>query len=307
MINLWSARRCLLCVPVAARPDLSLEERWNCSMQLFHFWHQTQGDAFTHATVRALGLIARVAEVLEEVRLSEGTETVECPDCRELSGRALAGILLDLHEDLRTCVTWPDRSGMHRALRARNDAIEGDAEAVDGFSDGWLRLPRPAAWREAVEMALLGEWVESLGDGTADEPALVALLRRRIQSEHRRLQPLWERTVLGRRTVLLGTPVGDGLALGDLLVVPGGTEEAALAPEFLDPRVVAVLRQLRAPEEVVARSWALTGDAWARAAVEAGLPAEYGERVRRKLKRLGARHAVRAVEAAGWRAGRACP
>ncbi|WP_328459368.1 hypothetical protein [Streptomyces sp. NBC_00448] len=59
---------------------------------------------------------------------------------------------------------------------------------------------------------------------------------------------------------------------------------------------------LAGPEAEVALRWAVDGGGWEQAALSAGLPEAYGERVRCKLKRLGARHreraaAVKAVQA----------
>ncbi|SFD74998.1 hypothetical protein [Streptomyces aidingensis] len=63
------------------------------------------------------------------------------------------------------------------------------------------------------------------------------------------------------------------------------------------------MRELAREEQLVALCWAETGGSWGQAAVEAGLPASYGERVRRKLKRLGSRHIQRAAAAADTSGG----
>jgi hypothetical protein len=66
---------------------------------------------------------------------------------------------------------------------------------------------------------------------------------------------------------------------------------------FTDDRLAAVLRALAADEVRVALLWAVDGTGWDQAAAGAGLPDCYGERVRRNLKRLGARHRERAAAA----------
>ena len=66
-------------------------------------------------------------------------------------------------------------------------------------------------------------------------------------------------------------------------------------------RVDAVLRGLTPEERSVALAWARTGDSWEDAAADAGLPASHGERVRRKLKRLGAQHTQRTAAATDTR------
>jgi DNA-directed RNA polymerase specialized sigma24 family protein len=54
-----------------------------------------------------------------------------------------------------------------------------------------------------------------------------------------------------------------------------------------DDRIARVLARLKPDEHRVAITYAEEGCAWAEAAAACGLPAEYGERVRRKLHRLG--------------------
>ncbi|MFF5313161.1 MULTISPECIES: hypothetical protein [Streptomyces] len=188
-------------------------------------------------------------------------------------------------------VPWPlvTREALLAALVARNAAIEGDAEGVDAFSRTWLSLARPESWREAVEMALLGDWVEALGGGCTHDPFITDLLHRHRKTEHKRLQPLWERRVQGKRTAVLSRPVGDGLTLADAL--PGAqSPEVLLNDAFIDDRISTVLSQLPHADTEIALSWARTGDSWAETADSAGQETAYGERVRRKLKRLGSEY-----------------
>jgi hypothetical protein len=212
--------------------------------------------------------------------------------------KLVARLLLLLFDALATAPSVPARAALSAALAARNAAIEGDAEAVDAFSRTWLGLSRPEAWREAVEMALLGDWVQELGHGRATDDYINDLLHRHASSEHRALQPVWERRVRGKRTVLLGQPLGPDLTVEDLLAERRTPEDATLGEELADSRLLAVLRGLAADEAALARAWAADGESWAQATLDAELPAAYGERVRRKLKRLGARYAERAAAAA---------
>lgn len=131
--------------------------------------------------------------------------------------------------------------------------------------------------------------------GSAHDPFVTDLLHRHRKTEHRRLQPLWERRVQGKRTALLSRPVGEGLTLADAL--PGArSPEALLNDTDIDDRIGTVLSQLPAAETEIALSWARTGDSWADTADGAGQEAAYGERVRRKLKRLGSEYARRQGE-----------
>ncbi|MEU1035482.1 hypothetical protein ABZ402_43785 [Streptomyces mirabilis] len=209
----------------------------------------------------------------------------------------LAGVLLVMSSAYSKFPSMTARTALSAALAARNAAIEGDSESVDAFSRTWLGLSRPEAWREAVEMALLGDWVEALGRGVATDGYIRDMLHRYTSSEHRALQPLWERRVRGKRTALLSQPLGPDLTVEDLLAERRTPEEAALIHELADSRLLAVLRGLAAGEVALAQAWAASGESWDRAARDAGLPTTYGERVRRKLKRLGARHTARAAAA----------
>ncbi|MER5763537.1 hypothetical protein [Streptomyces sp. NPDC002082] len=194
-------------------------------------------------------------------------------------------------------LTRSERLLLQNALVARNAAIDGDHVTVDEFSRTWLGLEHPARWRAAVEMALLGDWVDALHDRAVDDPALRHLLRREADEAHHQMLPLWEHRTRGQRVTLLSRPVGDGLTLADVVTDRRCPESLLLDDEFQDPRVGAVLRQLAEPEEKVARTWAAGADSWAVAAVDSAQPAAYGERVRRKLHRLGARQTERAAAA----------
>ncbi|WP_157031958.1 hypothetical protein [Kitasatospora cheerisanensis] len=100
--------------------------------------------------------------------------------------------------------------------------------------------------------------------------------------------------------MLLSRPVGRDLLVGDLLAERRGPEDEVLARELTDSRLAAVLRGLTRDEAELALAWAADPTAsWSRAAALLGHPdpAAFGERVRRKAKRLGARHTARAAAA----------
>ncbi|MET8130046.1 hypothetical protein [Streptomyces sp. NPDC005231] len=64
-----------------------------------------------------------------------------------------------------------------------------------------------------------------------------------------------------------------------------------------DSKLLAVLHGLNDKERTLPLGWASTSESWNQAALGAGLPPEYGERVRRKLKRLGKQHEQRQANA----------
>ncbi|WDN56026.1 hypothetical protein [Streptomyces clavuligerus] len=192
----------------------------------------------------------------------------------------------------RTSATPPGpRPALLAAMGAREAAIEGRDAQVDAFAVTHLGIPaaRAAQWREAVSTALCTDWAEALDvPGEDCGQAVLGLIRRETLAGHRRLQPVWTRRTGGHRIHLLDKPVGTGV-LADL--IPGGRapDEEALRHVLADPRVTAVLARLCGDESSVARIWSVSGETWRQAAIDAGLPPAYGERVRRKLKRLGAK------------------
>ncbi|MFB6784384.1 hypothetical protein ACFCX0_45760 [Streptomyces sp. NPDC056352] len=78
-----------------------------------------------------------------------------------------------------------------------------------------------------------------------------------------------------------------------------------------EKQAATVFRWLKPDEQAVARAWAVSGAAsWEEAAQSAGLPDAFGDRVRRKLKRLGERYEQRRASAAVsglWLPGQAGP
>jgi hypothetical protein len=117
---------------------------------------------------------------------------------------------------------------------------------------------------------------------------------------HRELTPVWPRRVAGQRLWSLDAAFGDGLTLHDVTSGPDPHEVLFGAlPD--DSRIAAVLAQLKPPERAVAMAWADSEvTSWAEVAADAialapdrfsgFAPEALGERVRRKLKRLGAEH-----------------
>jgi hypothetical protein len=138
--------------------------------------------------------------------------------------------------------------------------------------------------------------VARLGTGTATNLYVRDLLAGHADAEHRYLQPVWEGRIRGERTVLLAQPIDEARTIADLLVDYRGPEQDFLSRER-DIRASAVLKQLAAEELAMALAWAEHGGHWPEVASELGQDRKFGERVRRKLERLGKRHTDRAAEA----------
>ncbi|MGW7824756.1 hypothetical protein ACWGLF_43490 [Streptomyces puniciscabiei] len=217
-----------------------------------------------------------------------GTRSVDT-DARHSPVNFIAAVLHTLAEQLSGPQAFTGRQAVMAALVARNACIEGDTAAVDAFARTWLGLRRPQPWRAAVEMALLGDWVDALGRHLSNDAEIMELLHRHTDREHRCLQPLWERKSGGRRVRLLEDPVAPGVSLRDVIADHRRPEDGLLLGEVEDPRILAVLTHLAPAERAVAMTYSTQPMTWAQAAAEggAGEPEAFGNRVRRKLKRLG--------------------
>ncbi|MEU1056848.1 hypothetical protein ABZ397_30390 [Streptomyces sp. NPDC005876] len=197
-----------------------------------------------------------------------------------------------------------------QALNARQAALLDNTPQVDAFTSDVLGLW--SGWRGAVSTALLGDWASPLFSSGSLAPMALDCLRTEARIIHRQLTPLSQRRVAGERLWSLDLRFGDDLTTYDL--ISGGPDPFEVLAGSLpdDPRVAAVLAQLRPIEHAVAMAWANTRvTTWAEAAADviALDPAQFtgcnpralGEQVRTKLIRLGKRHTERAAAAAAWK------
>ncbi|MFI0035465.1 hypothetical protein ACH4NS_08275 [Streptomyces mutabilis] len=167
---------------------------------------------------------------------------------------------------------------------ARQAAIAGEREIVDQLITEWLCLPLSEQWRDAVEMALMDG---ALSPDRIDESCL-GLLRTLARAERLRLAPLWMRRALGGRLVLLSEQTGIDATDHQ------SPEAVLLNSEFDDERLSFVLGGLTEQERRLVQIWAGLGGSWGEAASSQGLDVKAGERVRRKVRRLGAEQIRRA-------------
>ncbi|MFF6787165.1 hypothetical protein [Streptomyces sp. NPDC012510] len=250
------------------QPDLDLD--WSYSANGEDEGVDEPVASFTEATRLALHAIENVAQWFHQIEIvpcacdaagRRCTHAIHRRAGLSLARAILSIVLMKLAESSWFPLPLLTREALLAALIARNAAIEGNTETVNDFSRTWLGLEHPERWREAVEMALLGGWVGQLGTGIADDSVVTDLLRRHCHSEHEQLQPLWERRIRGKRVALLSCPIGDGLALADVLTDPRSPEKALLDGQFSDDRIDSVLRQLQAQEEDLALQQRGTGRA----------------------------------------------
>jgi hypothetical protein len=193
------------------------------------------------------------------------------------------------------------RAAYTAALHARAAVLRGDNGPVAQFIENWLNLRATPGRIEAVSAALLEEgWDASVPDNPGQ---LLTDLRRRTGRQARVLRPIWE-TQLNHRTVgMLDQPVstraGTTCTVADLVRDPRTTENVALTgTRDHEQRLHQVLDQLKPDELTITNIYAQRDNlTWAEAARAAGAadPATKGERVRRKLKRLGTEHQRRLI------------
>ena len=219
------------------------------------------------------------------------------------AGVSLADLLLRWREVADTGVgvlRALARAAYKAALDARAAVLRGDDGPVARFISTWLDLHASPERIEAVNAALLEEGWDA---GIPDDPAyLIADLRKRTARQGRVLRPIWE-TRLNRRPVgMLDEPVctsnGTLLTVADLVPGAQSAEDLVLASELEEQRLRRVLNRLKPDELLVTNVYAQRSElTWAEAARVAGAadPAAVGERIRRKLKRLGAEDERRMV------------
>ncbi len=198
------------------------------------------------------------------------------------------------------------RAAHRAALRARAAVLNGDDGPVTWFIETWLHMRVTPERIEAVSAALLDEGWDV---GIPEDPAyLLTDLRSRTVRQARVLRPIWE-TQLNYRTIgrldhTVTTSNGTLLTVADLVPDPQTTEDLVLANECEEQRLRRVLTRLKPDELQVTNGYAERSKlTWAEAARLAGAadPAAMGERVRRKLKRLGTEHTRRLVQTPGFR------
>ncbi|MFH8293037.1 hypothetical protein [Streptomyces sp. NPDC018059] len=165
------------------------------------------------------------------------------------------------------------------------------AAEVDHFAATVLVVPRSVRWLEAVSTALVGNWCAPLRQAGHLPLTALGALKAEARAVHRQLVPLWRRRTRHGRVLSLDADLGGGLSLYDLIAADVDLLAHTTGEVFDDERLNAVLRCLSLAERQVVMAYAAgEGTTWseAAAAVGAAAPEAFGERVRRKAKRLAA-------------------
>jgi hypothetical protein len=194
------------------------------------------------------------------------------------------------------------RAAHRAALRARAAVLAGDADGVAWFIRAWLRMRVTPDRVVAVSAALLEDgWDAAIPE---DPARLLTDLRNRTARQARALRPIWETRLnyrtIGRLDHTVTTSDGSLLTVADLVPDPQTTEDLALAGEYEEQRLRRVLSLLKPDELHVTNVYAGRSElTWTEAArlADAADPTAMGDRVRRKLRRLGSEHNRRLVQA----------
>ncbi|GAA5032433.1 hypothetical protein [Streptomyces siamensis] len=172
-------------------------------------------------------------------------------------------------------------------------------ETIDTFGCKVLTVPRSTRWREAVSTALDGDWCAPLVQTGYLPSTALGALRAEARTLHRQLVPLWRRRTRHGRLLSLDAALGDGLSLHDLVAADVDLLHREPDGVYEDERLNAVLRALRPTERQVVFAYAEgEGTTWTEAAAAVGAtdPNAFGERVRRKTKRLAAEQVRRTIQ-----------
>ncbi|MGW2287014.1 hypothetical protein [Streptomyces phaeochromogenes] len=196
--------------------------------------------------------------------------------------------------NLRNAVHGQKSVAMGRSLTP----FERDS-GIDHLAAQVLVLPSGNQWREAVSTALLGPWCDSLWEGKQLPFTALGALKAEARTLHQQLVPLWRRRTRHGRLLSLDAPLGSGLSLYDLVVADVDFLAHTAGGVFEDERLNRVLRGLNPAERAVVFAYVEgEGATWTEAAAHTGHPdpAAFGERVRRKAKRLAGEQHRRAAQ-----------
>ncbi|MEV5387250.1 hypothetical protein [Streptomyces sp. NPDC052721] len=217
--------------------------------------------------------------------LDDGVERIPQP-----SLSAAAAAMRTFHEYEERKVLFRDLElALHIRTAACHQAVE--PRVMDVLTLKSLALPVSDRWREAVSTALVGGWVDPLERNGRLPVSALGTLRAEARAIHRQLVPVWRRRTRHGRVLSLDAPLGGGLSMYDLVAADVDLLHRVAGGIYEDERLNAVLRGLDPAERQVVFAYAAAdGTTWTEAATAAGAaePDAFGERVRRKAKRLAA-------------------
>lgn len=291
-------------IAAAAWPVFSVPQRFRDAVTSSASWLI---GAFRHTREWASGFMTYQAKLRQQISSMVGSWSWRLPDLTEVIRPIAEGIVTIVRDIRWPGFRWPDwsaatetlfalavRAVFWAAVRVRKAILheENSEEIVREFMLEVLDLfPKGQPHIEAAKEALLEDaWLK------AEPENVKKVLLKRIRELHRNHRLIGDTELRHRRIVSLHTPLGQAgsdsdvvLTLAEALADPRSVEELVLSlPEFRDPRIDRVLDKLKPGEREVADLYAVhDGMTWELAAAAAGQPPAFGERVRRKLDRLG--------------------
>ncbi|UQU62542.1 hypothetical protein COUCH_26370 [Couchioplanes caeruleus] len=289
-------------IATAAWPVFSITQRIRDAVTSSASWLT---GAFRHPREWASGFMTYQAKLRQQVSSMIDSWSWKLPGFTEVIRPITEGFATILRDIRWPEFRFPDWSAVTEALfklavravfwaavRVRRAILreENSEEIVREFMLEFLDLfPKGQPHIEAAKEALLEDaWLK------AEPENVKTVLLKRIRELHRNHRLIGDTELGYRRLVSLHTPLGQAdsdavLTLAEALADPRSVEDLVLSlPEFRDPRIDRVLDKLKPGEREVADLYAVhDGMTWDLAAAAAGQPPAFGERVRRKLDRLG--------------------
>ncbi|WP_413754791.1 hypothetical protein [Streptomyces sp. MMBL 11-3] len=222
--------------------------------------------------------------------LNESVESMNLP-------KSMSGYAPDLVQTLaiRGVVLGRLSTAMGRPLAP----TQRDA-AFDHVATKVLGIRRSERWREAISTALLGPWCDPLWQTGHLPITALGALKVETRALHHQLTPVWRRRTRRGRVLSLDAELGNGLSLYDLVAADVDLLAHTASGVFEDDRLNRVLRALTPAERAVVYAYAEgEGTTWTEAAAYAGAtdPDAFGERIRRKTRRLATEQHRRATQA----------
>ncbi|MFE5923072.1 hypothetical protein [Streptomyces sp. NPDC056468] len=190
---------------------------------------------------------------------------------------------------------------------ALTEALETEQTRLSRFVSATQRLRETAENRPSADRNHLGTHLALLWDDpselSAGAPVPVAVCRsdphpaQIADFTHPTLQPCWRRRTRNGRVLSLDADLGGGLSLYDLVATDVDPLAHTVGGVFEDEGLNGVLRCLDPAERQVVFARAQgEGTSWTEAAAAVGAPDGFGERVRRKVKRLAAEQRRRTAQ-----------
>jgi hypothetical protein len=244
-------------------------------------------------------LAACMSHWFEAATLIDGLDELACP-----ATAAPRDLYMELSERFASAASVRPLQAMaaaHHATAAAREARTAvvhehpsvSREAVARFTSTWLGFWPAPEIVEATAAALLYAPLDDFDPD--DNSTAVRRLRRDTRHQNRMLKPLTSTQLCHWPIDSLDRPLevdddGAPVTVGDTVSVPDRVDELVTRISgWNDERIGRVLGRLRADERRVALMYVHqeTPTTWGQAAQACGLPAAFGERVRRKLRREG--------------------